>query len=288
MFFDEKEGTSPIVRLLDNFAQVEVLHHAGGGRWEPFDRHNCGPMRLSSLQKCLDLVFSGSPTAAVNRVYQRTGTGPLAEYRTDCSVGFKMRYRPPRQPWIPPGLPISRRLEGRIEAASRARFSRAMIDVLKQHDVLVFLAVRQDLLRWALSKYHGDGTRRPGHIQFKLASGELARDQIPRITVDPDALERAIDDCQAIYAAKRRLAAELRDAGLDVVPVRYEDFLAEEVAFFCDLLAHLGHEVPEEEVRRGLARGAGLERVHGDDLSEFFVNAEELESRFGDRFREWV
>jgi hypothetical protein len=267
MFFDEKEGTTPIVRLLDNFEQVDVIR--AKGEWEPFDRHACGPMPLSSLRECLDLVFSGAPVAEINRIYQRTATRAVSRFRSDRSVGFKMRFKAPQ------------------ESARQDHFSTVMIDVLKRHHVLVLLAVRQDLLRWALSKYHGDGTGRPGHIQFRVANGDLARHEIPRIKVDPDALGRTIERCHAIHAEKRRLAAELQDAGIDVVPVRYEDFLTDPVAFFRRLVPHLGHEVSEEEVRDALARGAYVERVHGDDLSEFFVNAEELESRFGDRFEAW-
>jgi hypothetical protein len=267
MLFDEKEGTTPIVRLLNNLSHVDVIR--ARGEWEPFDRHACGPMPLASLRECLDLVFSGAPVAEINRIYERTATRSLSKFRGDVSVGFKMRFKPPQ------------------ESESMDRFSAVMVDVLKRHQVLVFLAVRQDLLRWALSKYHGDGTGRPGHIQFRLASGDLARHEIPRIRVDPDALERTIERCEAIHAEKRRLSRELQDAGIDVVPVRYEDFLADPVAFFTRLLAHLGHEVSEAELRDALARGAHVERVHGDNMSEFFVNAAELESRFGDRFEAW-
>jgi hypothetical protein len=267
MFFDEKEGTTPIVRLLNNFPQVEVIRT--WGEWEPFDGHACGPMPLGSLRECIDLVFSRAPLAEINRIYERTGKRSVSEFRSDVSIGFKMRFRPP------------------LESESVDRFSAMMIELLKRHDVLVFLAVRQDLLRWALSKYHGDGTGRPGHIQFRLASGKLPREEIPRITVDPEELERTIERCQAIHAEKRQLASELQGAGIDVVAARYEDFLADAGGFLSELLAHLGHQVSESEVRDALAHGSRIERVHGDDLSEFFVNARELESRFGDRFEAW-
>jgi hypothetical protein len=266
IFFDEKEGTTPIIRLLNNFSRVEVIRTMG--EWEPFDRHACGPIQLSALRRCLDLVFSRTPVAEINELYERTATRPLSTFRGDGSIGFKMRFTPP-------------------EGSSRDLFSRLMVDVLKRHDVLVFLAVRQDLLRWALSKYHGDGTGRPGHLQFRLGSGKLARNEIPRMTVDTDRLERTIERCEAIHAEKRRLMAKLQDAGVDVVPVRYEDFLADPAASLVGLMAHLGHEVSDDDARRALARGAFVERVHGDDLSEFFVNAAELESRFGDRFEPW-
>jgi hypothetical protein len=39
VLFEEKEGTSPLVRLLDNFERVSVIHHENGGGWKPFDQH---------------------------------------------------------------------------------------------------------------------------------------------------------------------------------------------------------------------------------------------------------
>ena len=54
--------------------------------------------------------------------------------------------------------------------------------------VVVVLLVRQDLLRWALSVYHGDGTGKPGALQFKLASGAIKREDIKPIEVDCERL----------------------------------------------------------------------------------------------------
>jgi hypothetical protein len=282
MFFEQKEGTTAIVRTLHGFPQVDVIR--ARGQWEPFDRHVCGAMDLSTLRDCLDLVFSGASCDEVNPIYRRTATRSLSRFDPKLSVGFKMRFTPPGDPEIPPGRE-SRRTE--IGAEYERRFAETVIDVLARHDVVVFLAVRQDLLRWALSKYHGDGSGRPGHLQFKIASGELAREEIPRMRVDIDALGRTIETCREIHAAKRQLQARLRDAGLDVVPVRYEDFLADAPAFFRELLAHLGHEVTDEEIHAAITRDIRVKRVHGDDLSEFFTNADEIEARLGDTFEAW-
>jgi hypothetical protein len=69
--------------------------------------------------------------------------------------------------------------------------------------------------------------------------------------------------------------------------VRYEDFLSDASAFLRALLVQLGHEVTDEEIHEALTRDIRVKRVHGDDLSEFFTNAEELEARFGDAFEPW-
>lgn len=44
VLFEEKEGTSPLVRLLDNFERVSAVHHENAGGWEPFDQHNCADL----------------------------------------------------------------------------------------------------------------------------------------------------------------------------------------------------------------------------------------------------
>lgn len=68
-----------------------------------------------------------------------------------------------------------------------------MIKILRRNDTVVFLAVRQDVFRWGLSKYHGDGTGQPpGHLQFKLARGELQKSEIGKIHVDPERSRRSL------------------------------------------------------------------------------------------------
>ena len=38
IFFEEKKGTSPLVRLLDNYCGISVVHQTENRGWEPFDR----------------------------------------------------------------------------------------------------------------------------------------------------------------------------------------------------------------------------------------------------------
>ena len=102
IFFEEKEGTSPLMRLLDNFEKISVLHHAQNIGWEPFDRHNCGPLTLRDLRSCFDILFSGAPIdmARLNGIYGRTAKRPLADVDATKSVGFKMRFHSPAPHWL--------------------------------------------------------------------------------------------------------------------------------------------------------------------------------------------
>lgn len=182
VLFKGKEGTSPLMRLLDRFENVDVIHQVGNRGWEPFDFHNCGAMSLANLEACLDHVYGKGPIAmdALNAIYQRTATRALHPFHRERAVGFKMRFQPPfRGPGTRHEPNASQQLAG--SGGDHARFPKLMIEVLKRHDVTVFLAVRQDLLRWALSLYHGAGTGKPGHRQFKLARGEIRRKDLQTI-----------------------------------------------------------------------------------------------------------
>ena len=61
IFFVGNEGTSPLVRTLNNFDQVSVIHQTENRGWEPFDTQNCGSMSLGNLKKCFDLIYGNDP-----------------------------------------------------------------------------------------------------------------------------------------------------------------------------------------------------------------------------------
>jgi hypothetical protein len=290
VFFEGKEGTSVLLRQLGNFDQISVVHNVGGeASSEPFDRHACGPMRLQDLVCCFDLIFGDAPLDMhrLNAIYTKTAKAPLKTIDKSRSVGFKMRFHAPSR---------LDRLRSKVdhglsrlswERGSRRSFRSIMIDVLAEHDLTVFLAVRQDVLRWALSKYHGDGTGKPGHIQFRLASGSISRDDIGKIYVDTERLADLIRTCEKAHAKKRRLMEDMRSAGLRVQPLRYEDFLADKMTYFSRLLHALDIELPAEDLEAALARGGYFEKVHSHDISTFVTNHEEVMERFGNRSVSW-
>jgi hypothetical protein len=292
LFFTEKEGSSPIVRLLENFEGFAVVHQTGGGGYEPFDSHNCGPMSNKSLRACLEIVFGDSPIdfAELNRIYMRTAVRPLQSF-DDAHVGLKMRFVPPRQlPRLFKRAPLvgNQIRRGYVKyQVDRGPFRRMMLEVLQKRGVTVLMAVRQDVFRWALSKYHGDGTGRRGHLQFALASGKLRREDIPRIHVDCERFESVVRECELAHERKRRLVRDLEVRGIAVYPLVYEDFVGNPQQFFASLLRALGTERPRSEIEAALERGTGLKRVHVGDVCEYVVNHREVVQRFGGRFVAW-
>lgn len=291
IFFHEKEGTSALVRLLDNFDNVSVVHQIDGTGWEPFDRHNCGDITLADLRACLTGVYGPQPLdiERLNSIYTKTSTKALEVFDKSASVGFKMRFIPIAKipAYAKPLTDRSARVREMVRGKIRRDFERTMVDVLVKNNVVVFIAARQDIFRLALSKYHGDGSGKRGHMQFKVAAGELSKDEIPRITVDCDRFEFFIKECQQEHADKRALADMLKKNGLEVHALRYEDFLTDKKSYFHRMLGILGREVTDEAIDAAIAKGAFFEKVHSEDISEFIENHEEVTARFGDCFEAW-
>ena len=291
IFFDEKTGTSPLVRLLDKFELISIVHQTKDRGYEPFDRHNCGRMPLSDLRKCIEIIYNRGPKDIVflNSIYTRTAKRPLDDIGEEGVVGFKMRFRPPNpNPFYFDRLVArSNRLKSSIRRRYDQYFKNMMFDVLKRHEVTVLIAVRQDVLRLGLSKYHGDGTGNPGHLQFKLARGVIAKDQIKKITVDCARLEEIVAECETLHARNRLLMEELRQNGIDVHPIFYEDFVTDRRKYLEDLFEILELNICSDEMTHVLSQEEYLKKVHSDDISEFVVNHEEVMARFADRFVSW-
>lgn len=280
ILFNEKEGSTPLVQILDNFANVDVLHVDDEQGWEPFDAHNCGPIAPKDFGRCLDLVWGEAGADRMDRlnaIYTTTGRMPLAAFDAANARGFKMRFRPQREPT---GGWLARR-------RGVARFERTFFTALTRHRVVAFFAVRQDLLRWALSKYHGDGRGRPGHIQFDLARNRVARAELKPIHVDLDAFARLLDDCRAIIAEKRSLARRMARRGVPVHVLSYERFCRDRTGLYADLLATIDAPATPSDMETAFARGTPLKKVHDDDIRGFVENADALLARFGEPFETW-
>ena len=297
MFFQEKEGTSPVVRLLDKFDEVCIVR-AGDSEysgWEPFDRRNVGSMSLQNFGNCLDMIFGSAPAdmTRLNAIYQKSGRHPLSDIDTSRACGFKMRFKPT---WDLPGwraTAASRNWPGALliseglKRLGHRSFERLMLEKLREHNVVVFIAVRQDLLRWGLSKYHGDGTGKKGHMQFKMARGKLDPSSMQPIEVDVDRLGNIIESNRKIHDGKRALISKLQASGIAVYPVRYEHFSSDPIGYFVNLFGKLDIPVDSGYIESTITDGTKLKKVHSDDISTFVANHEEVMGRFGNAYSSW-
>lgn len=276
ILFEEKEGSTPIVRLLDNFTSVEIVHQISNTGWEPFDLHCCGPISLRNYLRCLDLIY-GTETPymqELNRIYSATARLPLRPFDKSKSVGFKMRFRPQRSNAL-------------LQQLLGATFRRRSIKLFRAHDIVVFVSMRQDVLRWALSKYHGDGTGRAGHIQFKLANRKISRSEIPKTYVDLKVFRRLLSRCEAQIEQKRLLIDRLNHGGVTAWPMLYEFFCDDKRGFFTEVLSRLELEFSGKDLTDALEKGTKVRKVHSHDIREFVVNADEVLEEFGERYVKW-
>ena len=291
IFFHEKSGTSALVRLLDKFESISIIHQKNYTGFEPFDTHQCGRMTLKNLTRCLDIIFGPEPinTEQLNRIYTATAKRPLDEPSSTGVVGFKMRFTPPNSyPLLIQRLPARNKFAKQFfRKLFFQSFKRTMFKTLKRHNVVVLMAVRQDVLRLGLSKYHGDGTGEPGHLQFKLARGEIAETDIARIQVDCERLDDIISKCEMLHAEDRRLTEELSQAGIQVHPILYEEFVTDKRSYLERLFRVLELDITSDEISQVLGQEEYFKKVHSDDISEFVENHEEVMNRFADRFVSW-
>jgi hypothetical protein len=286
IFFDGQEGTSPLVRLLNNFEQISVIHQANGKVWEPFERHIHGHMSLKNLKACLYMIFGSKPTdfSRLNRIYLETAKNPLEKVDTTVSTGFKMRFVAPD-----PVLPFSNAFPSWNRGAKAFitwQYRRLIFDVLRKKHVTVFLAVRQDLLRWGLSRYGWNLPEYNGearHSQFKGTRGKTSS-----LHVDCSRLEGIITECKQAHERKRRLLSDLRSAGISAHVIRYEDFLDSREKYLLRFLDLLEIEASASDVQEALSKGTRLRKVHPHAIAEFVTNHEEVLERIGSPFVSWA
>jgi hypothetical protein len=276
ILFEQKEGSTPMIRLLDNFDAIDIVHQVSNTGWEPFDRHTAGPMPFGSYLRCLELIFGPDEPYMdeLNSIYSSTSSRPLEAFDKKKNVGFKMRLRPQH--------------DNRFVRWIRSpKFKRETFNILLKHGVVVFVTVRQDVFRWALSMYHGNGTGQPGHLQFKLAKGLIKRSDIPPINVDLADFRPILKKFENQIEQKRQLIERLNGMGIPAFPLLYEEFCGNQVAFFQNFVERLELPLSADDVRAALDQGTDLKKVHSDDISEFVINADEVLAEFGDRYIPW-
>ena len=281
-----------MMHMLDQFDDVNVVHQINNQGWEPLDAHTSGDLSVKSLTRLLDMIYGCKDISMsqINRLYTKTSKLPLCTFSNKHSVGLKMRLVPHQyvHPWTRTGWPSWNAFwDERLQRDYSVRFRAALLSRLAMHGVTAFITVRQDLLRWALSKYHGDGTGSPGHLQFKLANGEIRHEQISKLHVDCEKLEEVIARCRSVHEENRRLRDTLKGIGVSVFPLRYELFLEDKHAFFRQISNWLVLDWSETAIYNVINSETYLKKVHSNDISDFVENAEEVLDRFEPCWEGW-
>jgi hypothetical protein len=291
IFFRGREGTTPLVSILNNFKQLNIVHRVDYMGYEPFEFANCGPMSAKDLKTCFELIYSNKPLDMVrlNEIYTKTAKKPLEAFDKSKSIGFKNRFSLPRKPLqMVSKYPKSFKyfIFG-IQMYRRVRFEQLVIPILKKNHIMTFFAIRQNVLRLALSEYHGDGYGHRGHLQFKLASGEITKDEIPKISVDCDRLEELISKYERHVQRKKALMEKFEHLGIKTYALMYETFCDDKLEFFKVFFRKLNIEVSDKEIETAIRQGSVFKKVHSDNISDFVINHKEVLNRFGDRKITW-
>jgi hypothetical protein len=256
IFNTEKEGSCALITTLDQFEQVTVISDF----IEPFDRHMFvnhpnGPghdIAREDFIKCLELIYGTSEgdLEQLNAIYGRYRSDCRFDFAKGTSLGFKMRFR--------------------------RKWKKDIFSLLKRYGVTAFVLIRQDVLRWALSKYHGDGTGKKGHLQFSTVNIK----ELPKMEVQWKLLKKQIERCEKRIADRQRLLQDLRNSGIAAHPLFYEDFCDDKTAYFKRLFETLDIAISEGDIEATLRRGSLYKKVHPEELSEFISNHEEILGKY--------
>ena len=278
-----------MVRWADRFENINVVHHENGRGWEPVEPYHLGHnIRQKEIIDLLTRMYtSPRDMDGLRKAYaQKLPDRVLVPLNDNASVGLKMRWKPPRILHTGQRV-VDVPLNWAFKSHRQRQYFSAMVELMQRQDVVPMLAVRQNIFKWALSKYRGDGQGNAGHLQFKLASGAISKKDIPKVRVNLKRFGKLIDECRRRHNHKRAFARSLAQQGLPVRPLLYEQFLDDPAAFFRHFLDALGHENSLNDIREVLSKDIDLKRVHSGHLSEYVENHEELEAAFGHCFEPW-
>jgi hypothetical protein len=202
--------------------------------------------------RCLTLIYDSSPNylEELNTKYTCHNRQVTFSFSKEKSRGFKMRVR--------------------------EQWNDDLFKTLKKHKVTAFVLIRQNLLKWALSKYHGDGTGKRGHLQFSNVHIE----DLAKLKVNWNDLKKIIKRCEKSIAGKEKLMRDLRNAGVEAFPLYYEDFCYNKLDYFKNLLYTLDIDLSDEDIQQVLTKDCNYKKVHPDDISTFVDNHEEITRKF--------
>ncbi len=278
------------VSLLNNLDAFSIVHSLTDAQstpqWEPFEFAKCGAMSNKNLELIFEEIFSGHTVDLhkVNAAYQQTSCQKIASIDASKSIGFKMRLHPPSRV-----LATTMQTSPRWAQYFQRQYNdyllrdmkRRLFRIFRAYGVVVFMAVRQDILRWALSTYHGDGTHSFGHLQGSHDANH------EKIYVDVDRLGTFIHRCRYIHKRKKKIVSELHAAGARVEILRYEDFQSDPKAHFRALCDTLDVDVTDADIQLALDTGTRFQKVHADDISTYVENHQDILARFHDCYEPW-
>jgi hypothetical protein len=238
------EGSSPLVAMLKKHPQIQipVFEHLDLPNFsQQFDRNQAADI--------IDSVLSTGTYPPAHEVIEARDRGSP---RPERSVGFKWRA------FSAPGV---------VEALLRNR-------------AVVFMLMRRNVLRRALSEYYSAEYLRRPHPQFEIAtlSPDARRERIAELrnrhfAADVRSVKHLIASTTRHKAAQRRSVCKpLLRAGGIVQPIFYEDLLDDSLGFLNSILDALGCD------KFDASPTTQFDKVNRDRIEDQVSNLAEIEA----------
>ncbi|AYV82343.1 MAG: hypothetical protein Homavirus33_5 [Homavirus sp.] len=242
-------GSSAIISHLKKLTKyVDIIG------FEPFDNfHMKKPLIGENLTMIFDLLFSKNLTNdfayyKMNSIYKIYSDKEIDKFDKKKAIGFKMRFRN----WETIETPIIK------------------------NNVVVFILVRQDVFKWAISTYDVDCN------QFKLIKGDIEKD--PTIKIDIEKFKSILRICHKNLEERYGLIDMLRKKNVDVCPLYYEEFCNDKKLFFKKMFDKLQIKLTNDELTEFANKPNYFKKVHSDDLKKYVTNYDELKVEFGSKY----
>jgi hypothetical protein len=238
IFFKGQEGSSAIISYLKCVEHINIIG------FEPFDCHHMDrPLIGPDLTKIFRLIFDKNIknyNTNIQELYSKYTKTPINNINKTKSIGFKMR---------PRNLPD-------------------IIDTLRDNNIVVFVLIRKDIARHALSMCNSN------HLQFQLIAKQIQKN--PQHQIDIKKLSENIARCIHIQKEKTNLINNLKRHNITVHKIFYEDFCTNKQLFFKNLLAKLDITLTTQELNTLVNTDIKFQKVHDDDISKFVINYQEV------------
>ena len=254
IFFTEKEGSSPIIETLMKFDKIDIIG------FEPFDTYVFTEKEFGGLGKdikkedlaeCLDLIYKNDHDPD----YYQKLINIYSKYNAEIKLNN------------------FNKLENSIGLKIRLRNNELIFDKLKKYHVVTFVLIRQNVLRWALSKYVNK------HLQFEFDRDGDKNNDI-KMRFDCRRLQIHIQECEEALKDKKTLLTELKKYGIEFYPLYYEEFCHNKLDYFQNLLEKLDIKYSREAIEMTINQELLFKKAHSDNIREFAINYDEVYKTF--------
>jgi len=240
VFFEGGEGSSAIMSHLKQFTdKLDIIW------FEPFDNcHFTNKLIGDDLHTIFSNIFNKNIKNKyednIRKIYSNYTNRQLLDFDKNKSVGFKMRFRD----WD------------------------TIKPIVSENNVVIFILVRKNIVKWAISKYGSNS------LQFKLIKGEI--EQNPKTNINIGRFSKILNKCREGIEYKYSLFKKLKKEGVEVYLIYYEDYCENRTIFLSSILKKLNINMELDKVKEVANKNIHFKKVHSDDIKTFVTNYDEF------------